>query len=144
MNPITTLDSILSDWASPRARRLVHALIALVLLIVTAYFAAGGDWAVAVPALLATVYAAMNKANTPATALTTAGVDDTVDDGLTYEQAGGAPFPEGDTYVIEPPMSHTTGTIYQQVTPMHQPGSDEDGFGGDAPKTDPFPGDNLS
>lgn len=94
MNPLNTLDSILSDWASPRVRRLVHALLALGLLVVAAYFAADKDWAVAIPALLATVYAAVNKANTPATTLEDSGVDTTVDDGLTYEEAGGAPFPE--------------------------------------------------
>lgn len=97
MNPITVLnnllDTLLGDWASPRVRRLVHALIAAVLVVVSAVLAADGDWQAALISLAVTVYAAMNKANTPATALDEAGEDSEVDDGLTYEEAGGQDFP---------------------------------------------------
>lgn len=96
MNPITLLDSILSDWASPRVRRLVHALIALVLVIVSAVMAADGDFKAAALSLAVTIYAAINKANTPATDLEVAGSSTYEDDGLTYEEAGGLPFAGGD------------------------------------------------
>lgn len=66
LNPLALLDSLLEDWASPRVRRLVHALLALALLVVTTVLAAGGDWKVALGTLAVTIYAAMNKANTPA------------------------------------------------------------------------------
>jgi len=98
MNLINSLDKILSDWTSPRVRRLVHALLALGLLVLTVWQAADGDWKIALASLAATLYAAANKANTPATPLTDAGVDDTVDDGLTYEEAGGGEFPENGYY----------------------------------------------
>lgn len=97
MNPINSLDKILADWTSPRTRRLIHALIALGLLVLAVWQAADGDWKVALASLAATLYAAANKANTPATSLDDAGVDHTVDDGLTYEEAGGGEFPEDES-----------------------------------------------
>ncbi len=92
-NPLEIIDGILSDWASPKVRRLIHALIALGLLVGSAVLAADGDWAVAALALFGTLYAAVNKANTPATPLGDAGEIE-VDDDLTYEESGGLPFPE--------------------------------------------------
>jgi hypothetical protein len=92
-NPLEIIDSILSDWASPKVRRLIHALIALGLLVGSAVLAADGDWAVAALTLFGTLYAAVNKANTPAVALSDAGEIEVSDD-LTYEEAGGQPFPE--------------------------------------------------
>jgi hypothetical protein len=65
LNPLALLDALLADWASPRVRRLIHTLLALVLVVVTAVLAAGGDWKVALGTLLAALYAAINKANTP-------------------------------------------------------------------------------
>lgn len=67
LNLIALLDSLLEDWASPKVRRLIHALLALALFVITAVLAAGGDWKAALGTLAVTVYAAMNKANTPPT-----------------------------------------------------------------------------
>lgn len=126
MNPLATLDALLADWASPRVRRLVHALLALILIIVTAVLAAGGDWEAALISLVGTVYAALNKANTPAVDLDSAGVSTGEDDDLTYEEAGGLDFPED------------PGTaLYGTQPPLYQPGSDAEGFGGDAPLSGP-------
>lgn len=102
MNPLTTLDNLLSDWASPRVRRLIHALLALALLVATAVLAYDGDWKAALLSLGATLYAAVNKANTPSTTLDEAGAGDEFDDGLSYEEAGGMPFPDGDRAEYEP------------------------------------------
>lgn len=66
MNPFTLLDNILSEYASPKVRRLVHLAILLVTAVVTIYFAAGGDWTQFAIALAAALYAGANKANTPA------------------------------------------------------------------------------
>lgn len=68
MNPISILDSILVDYASPRARRLMHSLIFLGVALVMVWQAAEGDWKKALLALAATVYAAANKANTDTSA----------------------------------------------------------------------------
>ena len=65
MNPLSALDSILTDWASPRVRRLVHSLLSLVAVGAAAVLAADGDWGKAVLALLAALYPTANHANTP-------------------------------------------------------------------------------
>jgi hypothetical protein len=65
-NPLEIIDQILSDWASPKVRRLVHGLIALAAVVTAIVLAADGDWVVAVIALIAAVYPAANKANTGA------------------------------------------------------------------------------
>lgn len=64
MNPFDILDSILEDYASPRTRRLLHAIILFVVTLVAIWLAAEGDWKKAVIALVAAFYAAANKANT--------------------------------------------------------------------------------
>lgn len=64
MHPFALLDTILKDWVSPRVRRLLHALLAVGLVVATAYYAADGDWKVALATLVAAAYAAANKANT--------------------------------------------------------------------------------
>jgi hypothetical protein len=89
-NPFTLLDKFLADYASPRTRRLVHLALALGLLVLSAVLAADGDWEKALISLAATLYAAVNKANTPAVTE----VDLQQDDAETYEEAGGQPFPE--------------------------------------------------
>lgn len=63
-NPMDYLDLILSDYASPKARRTIHSLILLAGAVVTIVLAAGGDWKVAVFSLLAALYAGANRANT--------------------------------------------------------------------------------
>lgn len=97
LNPLTILDQILGDWASPKVRRLVHSLIALIVALVAIYLAVDGDWVAFVIALGGTLYAVANKANTPATELTPAGVDDPhgadLDESVSYEEAGGNDFP---------------------------------------------------
>jgi hypothetical protein len=94
LNPITILDQILADYTSPKVRRLIHSLVLLVAALVTVYLAAGKDWKQAAIALAASLYAAANKANTPATTLDPAGHDSEPNDDLSYEDAGGADFPE--------------------------------------------------
>lgn len=64
INPITILDSILEDYASPRARRLIHSLILLAAAIISIYLAVDGDWKEFALTVGATVYAAANRANT--------------------------------------------------------------------------------
>lgn len=68
MNPLTLIDSILADWASPRLRRLVHGLLTLAVLVVAAVLAADGDWGKALATLVAGVYTEANRANTGAPA----------------------------------------------------------------------------
>lgn len=65
MNPLTIIDGILADWASPRVRRLVHALILLAGLVGSAWLAADGDWKAAAAALIAGLYGGANHANVP-------------------------------------------------------------------------------
>lgn len=93
MNPFTLLDSILADYASPRVRRLIHTLILLACAGVTIWLGAEGDWREALLALAAALYAGANKANTSASDLTPAEDDAIVDDGESYWQAGGLPYP---------------------------------------------------
>ena len=65
LNPLALLDSILADWASPRVRRLVHGVLLLLVVILSLWLAAGGDWLAFAGALAAAVYAGSNHANTP-------------------------------------------------------------------------------
>lgn len=65
MNPIKILDQILTDYASPKVRRVVHALVALAVSLLGIYLAAEGDWAKAGAAVLALLYAEANRVNTP-------------------------------------------------------------------------------
>lgn len=64
LNPLALIDSLLEDYASPKARRAIHSLIVLVAVIVTIILAAGGDWKVAIGTLVAAIYAGANHANT--------------------------------------------------------------------------------
>lgn len=93
MNPITILDQLLADYASPRVRRLIHSLVLLGVALYTVFEAAGRDWKQAGIALAVALYAAANKANTPATALDPAGHDTQPEDDQSYEEAGGLSFP---------------------------------------------------
>lgn len=115
INPLALLDQILDDWASPRTRRLLHALLGLVIFVASAALAVDGNWQEAVVGVLLALYAAANKANTPATALTPAGGDTEPDDGLSYEQAGGAIYPSESSVESEFPNSET----------LYQPGEKE-------------------
>ena len=65
MNPLTLLDSILADWASPRVRRTIHLTLLLIAALGTIWLSADGDWGKAVTALMATLYTGSNFANTP-------------------------------------------------------------------------------
>lgn len=64
LNPLTVLDQILADWASPRVRRTIHGLLALAASLVSIYLAAGGNWGEAALSLAALLYAGSNHANT--------------------------------------------------------------------------------
>lgn len=93
MNPFTLLDSLLADYASPRVRRLIHTLILLACTGVTIWLGAEGDWRSALLTLAAALYAGANKANTSASDLTPAYEGGLVDDGESYWDAGGLPYP---------------------------------------------------
>ena len=64
MNPLTLIDSILEDWASPRVRRLIHGLLLLAATLAGLWLAADGDWIEALGALVAAMYVGSNHANT--------------------------------------------------------------------------------
>jgi len=64
MNPITILDGLLEDYASPRTRRLIHAAIALAVTLFSIWQAVEGNWVEFVSALAVALYAGANKANT--------------------------------------------------------------------------------
>lgn len=64
MNPLTVLDDLLADYASPRARRLFHSLLLLVATCAALWLSVEGDWKEALLALLAMVYTSANRANT--------------------------------------------------------------------------------
>jgi len=100
MNPLYMLDAVLTDWLSPRGRRLVHALIVLVAAGVGIWQAADGDWKAVLVAVAGALYAAANKANTPVTDLAEPDEDDVEDDGQTYEEAGGHSLGDSDGSVI--------------------------------------------
>lgn len=63
-NILGPLDSLLEDYASPKARRLIHSILTLAIALVTLWLAVQGDWEQFVIALAGTVYAAANRANT--------------------------------------------------------------------------------
>lgn len=92
MNPFDLLDSLLLDWASPRVRRSIHTVLLLVAGLVSVYLAVDGDWGQFAISLIATLYAAANKANTPAIDLHPSGTVMEPDDGLSYEASGGAAY----------------------------------------------------
>lgn len=94
MNPLTLIDSLLIDYASPRVRKAVHTTLLLLAVLGTIVLGAEGEWKEAVLALIAAIYAGANQANTPAVELDPAGYTPAEDDGLSYEQYGGARFPE--------------------------------------------------
>lgn len=58
------LDNVLVDWASPKTRRRVHALLELAFFIAAGFFAVGGDWGEFVGFLLLGGYSDANRANT--------------------------------------------------------------------------------
>jgi hypothetical protein len=64
LNPLDLLDKVLAEYASPRARRAIHAALMLVAALVTLYLAYEKDWMQALIALAATLYTGANKANT--------------------------------------------------------------------------------
>lgn len=96
LNPLDLLDSLLSDYLSPKARRALHTALVLVAVVVTIVLAAGGDWKAAVGSLVAAIYAGANRANTPAPVAeepvieTEDDLHDYEEDGLTYEEAEAA------------------------------------------------------
>lgn len=92
LNPLTLLDSVLADYASPRARRAIHSLILLAAVVLTIVLTAEGNWQAAVGSLIAAVYSAANQANTPAETLSDVDEEEDEED-LSYEEAGGLPFP---------------------------------------------------
>lgn len=97
MNPIHAIDQLLGDWASPKVRRSLHSLVALVAFGITIWQGTDGDPKKAVVAGVVALYGAANKANTLHTDLAAAGTghqDDDDDDEDTYEAAGGADFPQ--------------------------------------------------
>lgn len=109
LNPLTLLDTILSDYLSPRARRAVHSLILLVAVLVTVFLTAEGDWKAAVGSLIAAIYAAANKANTPPVVLAEPGeIEDDADDDLSYAESGGQPFP----------TDHDEASLYDEPLPI--------------------------
>lgn len=117
-NPLHLLDSLLSDWASPRVRRLIHGLLLLAAVIIGIWLAVDGDWKEFVAAMIAAVYAASNVANTPAVDLAPAGVDRDVDDGLTYEESGGLPL---DEYPDEDPADEPLAFDAESEKAIYQP-----------------------
>lgn len=64
LNPLSLLDNLLADWASPKVRRLVHGLLLLVASVASIYLAVEGDWREFIVALIATLYVGSNRANT--------------------------------------------------------------------------------
>ena len=64
LNPLSLLDNLLADWASPKVRRLVHGLLLLVASVASIYLAVEGDWRKFIVALIATLYVGSNRANT--------------------------------------------------------------------------------
>lgn len=64
LNPLDALDGLLEDYASPKARRLIHGLLSLAVALVGVYLAANGDWKEFALALGALLYTYANKANT--------------------------------------------------------------------------------
>lgn len=65
MSPFALLDALLTEWASPKVRRTLHALLSLGLVVGTIWIAAEGDWKVALGTLVAALYAEANRVNTP-------------------------------------------------------------------------------
>lgn len=104
--PFDLLDALLADWASPRVRRLVHALLTIIMFVATTYLAADGNWKTAIISMLMGIYTSANHANTPTPALA---ASDRIqsDDGVSYENAGGHLYPEGS----EPDQNETTETV---------------------------------
>lgn len=150
LNLSALLDQILDDWASPRVRRLIHALILLLVLVVTVFLAADGNWREALVSLAVALYAAANKANTPATALTPAGADTEPDDGLSYSEAGGANYDadtvlHADDFDFEPEHLYQPGEKqYERFSEGKIPLEDipavsrNDGLGGDPDPENPY------
>lgn len=64
LNPLHLLDSLLVDYASPKARRGIHTVILLALAIFALWQGAGGDWRETLAALAVLAYASANRANT--------------------------------------------------------------------------------
>lgn len=75
MNILDTLDSILMDWTSPRVRRLIHSVLLIFTTVLTVLLTVDGDWRDALIALVAVLYTASNRSNTPEITVP-AGLDD--------------------------------------------------------------------
>jgi hypothetical protein len=65
LNPLVLIDILLSDLVPAKGRRVIHNLILLVAAVVTIWLAAEKDWTEFLIALVSTLYAASNRANTP-------------------------------------------------------------------------------
>ena len=65
MSPFALIDALLTEWASPKVRRSIHALLSLALIVATVWVAAEGNWEVALGTLIATLYTEANRVNTP-------------------------------------------------------------------------------
>lgn len=65
LNPFVLLDILLADLVSAKARRVIHTGLLLIVAVVAIWLAADGNWTEFVIAVVAALYAASNKANTP-------------------------------------------------------------------------------
>jgi hypothetical protein len=63
-NPFSLLDGLLTEWTTPRVRRLIHTLLLIAAIVITIVLAAGGDWVAALGALFLSFYTGSNRANT--------------------------------------------------------------------------------
>lgn len=117
MNPLDLLDSILSDWVSPRVRRLLHTLILIGAALASIWLASDGDWKDFTIAVVSVLYAASNRANTPAIpeGLDEHGLDVPKDDNLSYEEAGGNPYEEDSTLFDLDESSPRSDVSYQEA-----------------------------
>lgn len=66
LNPLTILDALLADYLSEKARRVIHGVILLIAAIVAIWLGVEGNWKEFAVAVVTAIYAAANKANTPA------------------------------------------------------------------------------
>lgn len=137
MNPFTSLvayiDRLFEDYANPHARRVFHAVLTLAFLIVLVWQAAGENWVEALLALLAAGYTQANKANT-------APIPEQPVDPLDHAAWESQPTHVDDLIPRTP--FHDASDLYGGTggIPANQPGSDEDGFGGDAPEPEEVSG----
>lgn len=123
----------LADILSPAIRKYLYAAVFLALLVYSAFQLADGDWAAMVGSLLTSLAPLLAASNTPSTSLDPAGVYTGEIDDLTYEESGGVEYPEGEDDYDGEPLTAESDPLYGTQEPLYRPGSDETGFGGDAP-----------